>query len=245
MFVIIEVNSPFERIMTMKHILVVDDDKEIVQLITIYLQNDGFKVSKAYNGEEALSLFEQEEVDLIILDIMMPKISGMEVCRTLREKYVVPILMLSAKSEDMDKINGLMSGADDYLTKPFNPLELAARVKTLLRRAFKYQEDFFTKKEDVIKIDQLEINKNLHSVTVNDQSITLTSKEFDILYLMASHLGRVFKAEEIFELVWEDKYYTSNNTVMVHMSNLREKLEAKVGYKIIKTIWGVGYKIER
>jgi DNA-binding response OmpR family regulator len=229
----------------MKHILVVDDDKEIVQLITIYLQNDGFKVSKAYNGEEAFRLFEKEEIDLIILDIMMPKITGMEVCRTLREKYVVPILMLSAKSEDMDKINGLMSGADDYLTKPFNPLELAARVKTLLRRAFKYQEDFFTKKEEVIKIDQLRINKNLHSVTVNGQPITLTSKEFDILYLMASHLGRVFKAEEIFELVWEDKYYTSNNTVMVHMSNLREKLEAKIGYKIIKTIWGVGYKIER
>jgi DNA-binding response OmpR family regulator len=129
------------------------------------------KVSKAYNWEEALSQFEKEEIDLIILDIMMPKITGMEVCRILRDKYVVPILMLSAKTEDMDKINGLMSGADDYLTKPFNPLELAVRVKTLLRRAYQYQEDFPPKKEDVIKIDQLVINKVLHLVTVNEQRV--------------------------------------------------------------------------
>lgn len=227
----------------MRHILIVDDDKEIVQLIAIYLQNEGFKVSKAYNGEEALALFEHSKIDLVVLDVMMPKIDGMEVCRILREKNHVPILMVSAKSEDLDKITGLMSGADDYLTKPFNPLELTARVKTLIRRAYLYQEE---RQEDeiLIRVGSLEVNKTFHTAKVNGRIIPLTAKEFEILYLMAANPGRVFSSEELFELVWKEKYFSSNNTVMVHISNLREKLEKELGYKMIKTVWGVGYKID-
>ncbi|KAA0544635.1 response regulator transcription factor [Bacillus sp. BGMRC 2118] len=226
----------------MRQILVVDDDKEIVQLITFYLQNEGFTVHKAYNGKEAIDLFNQEKIDLIILDVMMPEMDGLNVCRILREKYHVPILMVSAKAEDMDKIAGLLNGADDYLTKPFNPLELAARVKTLIRRAYLYQED---KQEDsLIRIESLEINKASHSVKVKNQPISLTAKEFDILYIMSSNLGRIYSGEELYELVWKERYYSANNTVMVHMSNLREKLEKALGYKLIKTVWGVGYKID-
>jgi len=226
----------------LRHILIVDDDKEIVQLIAIYLQNEGYKISKAFNGEEALTLFEKEKIDLIVLDVMMPKVDGLEVCRILRAKHHVPIMMVSAKTEDMDKITGLMSGADDYLTKPFNPLELVARVKTLIRRAYLYQEE--QNDDEIIKLGSLEVNKTFHTVKVNGCPISLTSKEFAILYIMISNLGRVFSSEEIFELVWKESYYSANNTVMVHISNLREKLEKKLGYKLIKTIWGVGYKID-
>nr|WP_286232244.1 response regulator transcription factor [Neobacillus mesonae] len=226
----------------LRHILVVDDDKEIVQLISIYLQNEGYRISKAFNGEEALAAFEKEKIDLVVLDVMMPKVDGMEVCRILREKNHVPILMVSAKSEDMDKITGLMSGADDYLTKPFNPLELAARVKTLIRRTYLYHEERSV--EEIIKIGSLEVNKTSHTVMVGGRMIPLTAKEFDILYIMVSNVGRVFSSEEIFELIWKEKFYSSNNTVMVHISNLREKLEKEMGYKFIKTIWGVGYKID-
>ncbi|CAH2716947.1 Alkaline phosphatase synthesis transcriptional regulatory protein PhoP [Neobacillus rhizosphaerae] len=228
--------------MAMRHILIVDDDKEIVQLIAIYLQNEGYKISRAFNGEEALTLFEKEKIDLIVLDVMMPKIDGMEVCRILREKNHVPILMISAKTEDIDKITGLMSGADDYLSKPFNPLELVARVKTLIRRTYLYQEERL--EDEIIKVGSLEVNKTFHTAKVSRHSIPLTSKEFAILYIMVSNLGRVFSSEEIFELVWKETYYSSNNTVMVHISNLREKLEKDLGYKLIKTIWGVGYKID-
>jgi DNA-binding response OmpR family regulator len=220
----------------------VDDDKEIVQLIAIYLQNEGYKISRAFNGEEALAFFEKEKIDLIVLDVMMPKVDGMEVCRILREKNHVPILMISAKTEDIDKITGLMSGADDYLTKPFNPLELVARVKTLIRRTYLYQEERV--EDEIIKVGSLEVNKTFHTAKVSGRSIPLTSKEFAILHIMVSNLGRVYSSEEIFELVWKDTYYSSNNTVMVHISNLREKLEKELGYKLIKTIWGVGYKID-
>ncbi|ETI70803.1 response regulator transcription factor [Neobacillus vireti] len=226
----------------MRHILIGDDDKEIVQLIAIYLQNEGYKISRAFNGEEALALFEKEKIDLIILDVMMPKVDGMEVCRILREKNHVPILMISAKTEDIDKITGLMSGADDYLTKPFNPLELVARVKTLIRRTYLYQDERV--EDEIIKVGSLEVNKTFHTAKVSGRSIQLTSKEFAILHIMVSNLGRVFSSEEIFELVWKETYYSSNNTVMVHISNLREKLEKELGYKLIKTIWGVGYKID-
>ncbi|MFK9090912.1 response regulator transcription factor [Bacillus salipaludis] len=226
----------------MRHILIVDDDKEIVQLVAIYLQNEGYKISKAFNGEEALALFEKEKIDLIVLDVMMPKVDGLEVCRIIRAKNYVPIMMVSAKTEDMDKIMGLMSGADDYLTKPFNPLELMARIKTLIRRAYLYQEE--QNDDEIIKVGGLEVNKTFHTVKVNGYPISLTSKEFAILYIMVSNLGRVFSSEEIFESVWKETYYSSNNTVMVHISNLREKLEKELGYKLIKTIWGVGYKID-
>lgn len=229
----------------MKTILVVDDEKEIADLITMYLENEGFRVLRSYNGAEALKLLAEEEVSLIILDIMMPGIDGLEVCRRVREKYYLPILMLSAKAEDMDKIMGLMTGADDYLIKPFNPMELSARVKSLLRRSLQYnQETKPPQEEAIIRIHSLEINKMTYTVTFHQQPISLTTREFDILYLLASHPGRVFRAEEIFRLVWKEKYYAANNTVMVHICNLREKLMQTIGYKMIHTVWGVGYKIE-
>jgi DNA-binding response OmpR family regulator len=152
--------------------------------------------------------------------------------------------MLSAKTEDMDKILGLMTGADDYMIKPFNPLELIARVKSLLRRSFLYNHDANGQTDEILKIHDVAINRTAHTVTVNDSPVVLTSREFDILYLLASNPGRVFAAEEIFQRVWKEKYYASNNTVMVHISNLRDKLEKQLGYKLIQTIWGVGYKID-
>ncbi|GAA0371786.1 DNA-binding response OmpR family regulator [Bacillus horti] len=227
----------------MRNILIVDDDKEIGNLISIYLKNEGYTYTFAHDGREALEKFENEHIDLIILDIMMPELNGIEVCRKIREKHLVPILMLSAKAEDMDKITGLMTGADDYMIKPFNPLELVARVKSLLRRSFQYVAES-KPAEHILKLNTIEINKSSHTVMIEGRIIPLTSKEFDILYLLATNLGRVYSAEELFQLVWQEKYYASNNTVMVHISNLRDKLEKELGYKLIKTVWGVGYKIE-
>ncbi|WP_270647763.1 response regulator transcription factor [Paeniclostridium hominis] len=227
-----------------KKILVVDDEKEIRNLLDIYLSNEGYKVVKASDGEEALNILESDNIQLIVLDIMMPKMDGIEVCRKVREKLSIPILMLSAKSEDMDKIQGIMTGADDYMTKPFNPLELTVRVKALLRRAYYFNNTVDT--ENIINIESLTIDKNKHRVTVDDKEITLTSREFDILYLLATNRGVVFSTEDIFKKVWKEKYYQSNNTVMVHMSRIREKIEKYMnGTKIIHTVWGVGYKIEK
>lgn len=227
-----------------KKILVVDDEKEIRNLLDIYLSNEGYKVVKASDGEEALNILESDNIQLIVLDIMMPKMDGIEVCRKVREKLSIPILMLSAKSEDIDKIQGIMTGADDYMTKPFNPLELTVRVKALLRRAYYFNNTVDT--ENVINIESLTIDKNKHRVTVDDKEITLTSREFDILYLLATNRGVVFSTEDIFKKVWKEKYYQSNNTVMVHMSRIREKIEKYMnGTKIIHTVWGVGYKIEK
>ncbi|MFT4412878.1 response regulator transcription factor [Fredinandcohnia humi] len=228
----------------MRNILVVDDDKEIVDLISIYLRNEGFEVSKAYSGVEAMNTFMNKKIDLIILDIMMPDMNGLEVCRVLRDKWHVPIIMVSAKGEDIDKITGLMTGADDYLIKPFNPLELLARVKTLLRRTYQYREAENDKKQEILRVQSLEINKSAYTVSYKGSPISLTSTEFEILCLLASNPGRVFGAEELFERVWKEKYFASNNTVMVYISNLRDKLEKEMGYKAIKTVWGVGYKIE-
>lgn len=225
-------------------ILVVDDEKEIRNLIEIYLKNEGYDVIKARDGEEALEILEKEDIHLIILDIMMPKIDGIEVCKRVRENLNIPILMLSAKSEDMDKIQGIMTGADDYLTKPFNPLELSVRVKAILRRTY-YFNNINTSK-NIINIENLTIDKNERTIKVDDIEIPFTSREFDILYLLASNKGKVFSSEEIFLKVWKEDYYNSNNTVMVHMSRIREKLDKyNDGQSIIKTIWGVGYKIEK
>ncbi|MDR6550920.1 response regulator transcription factor [Paenibacillus qinlingensis] len=229
----------------MKTILIVDDDKEIANLVSIYMLNEGFKIVLAYNGEQALIALEENAVSLIILDVMMPGIDGMEVCRKVRENRTIPILMLSAKTQDMDKVLGLITGADDYMIKPFNPLELAARVKSLLRRSFQYNTVPNRDAEHVLKIQALEINKANHKVTADGRDIPLTNREFEILYLLAVHPGRVFGAEEIFQLIWQENYYFSNNTVMVHISNLRDKLEKELGYKLIQTVWGVGYKIEK
>ena len=224
-------------------ILVVDDEKEIRNLIEIYLKNEGYEVIKAKDGKEAIDILKNKNIQLMILDIMMPKMDGMEVCKIIRQSMNIPILMLSAKSEDMDKIQGLMTGADDYMTKPFNPLELSVRVKALLRRAYYFNS---YNKEDIITIENLVIDKSKHIVKVEDNEIPLTSTEFDILYLLASNRGKVFSSEEIFKKVWREDYYQSNNTVMVHMSRIREKLEKHInGNKIIHTVWGVGYKIEK
>ena len=226
-------------------ILVADDEKEIRDLLEIYLLNEGYKVVKAEDGQQALDIMENEDIDLLVLDIMMPKVDGIEVCKTVRKTKNTPILMLSAKSEDMDKIQGLMTGADDYMTKPFNPLEFTVRVKALLRRSY-YLNGNTSEESDLINVGSLTIDKTRHKVVSDGEEIALTAREFDILYLMASNKGRVFSSEEIFEKVWKEKYFQSNNTVMVHISRLRDKLDKCLnGEKIIHTVWGVGYKIEK
>ncbi|KGJ47999.1 MULTISPECIES: response regulator transcription factor [Paraclostridium] len=225
-------------------ILVVDDDDEIRNLLEICLTNEGFNVVKAFDGEDALNILEKESIQLIILDVMMPKLNGMEVCSIIRRNLNIPILMLSAKSEDMDKIQGIMTGADDYLTKPFNSLELVVRVKALLRRAYYFNNA--SSSDNIINIDTLTIDKNQHRVTINEEEVPLTSREFDILYLLAVNRGSVLSSEDIFRKVWKEDYFQSNNTVMVHMSRIRDKIEKYTnGQKVIHTVWGVGYKIEK
>ena len=229
-------------------ILVVDDDKEIADLVEIYLVNDGYSVLKASDGEECIQMFrDHPEIRMIILDIMMPGVDGLEVCRQIRKTSNVPILMLSAKAEDMDKIVGFGSGADDYLTKPFHPLELLARVKSQMKRytTLPMGQEEKEDKNDEIKVQNLTINKTAHVVKKDGHEIALTPIEFDILYLLASNRDRVFSTDEIFERVWNEKVYEVNNTVMVHIRRLREKIEDNSrSPKILKTVWGVGYKIE-
>ncbi|WP_071130377.1 response regulator transcription factor [Enterococcus timonensis] len=225
-------------------ILVVDDDKEIVELLSIYIHNEGYEVAKAYDGKEALSKIRTTpDIDLVILDIMMPNVDGMQVVKELRKESQLPIIMLTAKTTDMDKIKGLVAGADDYVTKPFNPLEVMARVKSLLRRT---KMQITTDEPDDLEVGPLIINKDSHEVkTLSGEQIQLTALEFGILYLLASHPNRVFSADEIFERVWQQESVVSAKTVMVHVSHLRDKIEeATGGEKVIQTVWGVGYKIE-
>lgn len=224
-------------------ILIADDDREICDLLEIYINNEGFEVIKAYDGKEAYNQFLKEEPALLILDVMMPKLDGLEVVKLIREDSQVPILMLSAKTRDVDKIRGLARGADDYVVKPFNPLEVVARVKSLLRRsAYQAKEA----ESDEIKIGPLIIRKDEHEVeTVDNEFIHVTALEFGILHLLASHPNRVFSADEIFERVWQQETDLPSKTVMVHVSHLRDKIEkATGGEKVIETVWGVGYKIE-
>jgi two-component system response regulator VanR len=225
-------------------ILVVDDEKEIRDLIGIYLLNDGYSVIKATNGVEALNILKDEHVDLIILDIMMPIMDGLQACIKIREYKNMPIIMLSAKSEDMDKIMGLTTGADDYVSKPFNPLELLARVKSQLRR---YMRGNLIEDEDesIIEVDDLYINTNTHEVKIGDKDVRLTPREFDILLLIAKNRGIVFSVKKIYETVWKEEFMESDNTIMVHIRKIREKIEENPRKpRFIKTIWGVGYKIE-
>lgn len=227
------------------NILVVDDEKEIRDLLEINLRNEGYSVFKASCGEEALEILDREEINLIVLDIMMPGMDGLEACTRIREKYNIPILMLSAKTEDMDKIQGIMTGADDYVCKPFNNLELTVRIRALFRRTY-FLNTKMQVSDDIIRIESMVIDKRKHKVTVDGNEVALTAREFEILYILATNRGRVFSAEEIFKKVWKEKYYQSNNTVMVHMSRIREKIEQHMeGNKIIHTVWGVGYKIEK
>lgn len=225
-------------------ILVVDDEKEIRDLIGIYLTNEGYEVLKAANGLEALNYLEKQEIDLIILDIMMPNMNGIDTCIKIRADKNMPIIMLSAKSEDMDKIMGLTTGADDYVTKPFNPLELLARVKSQLRR-YKRLNTAPEKQDGVIEIEDMVINTNTHEVKIGDKEIKLTPREFEILYLLASNRGIVFSIEKIYESVWKEDFFQSDNTVMVHIRKIRGKIENNPRTpRFIKTVWGVGYKIE-
>ena len=227
-------------------ILVVDDEKEIAELVEIHLVSDGYKVFKAENAEEGLKILEEEEIHLALIDIMMPGISGLEMCKKIRETKNIPIIMLSAKSSDLDKILGLGTGADDYVTKPFNPLELTARVKSQLRRYTQFNPNNMETNKNEITIKGLTINKDNHKVIIYDEEVKLTPIEFDILYLLASNAGKVFSTDEIFEKVWNEKVYEANNTVMVHIRRLRGKMkdDERVD-KIITTVWGVGYKVEK
>lgn len=225
-------------------ILVADDDKEIVELISIYLHNEGYEAVKAYDGKEAMEYVRSTpDIGLLILDIMMPELDGMQVVKALRKESQIPIIMLTAKTTDMDKIKGLVAGADDYITKPFNPLEVMARVKSLLRRT---KMTSASEQPDILEVRSLIINRDSHEVkTLDGGDIQLTALEFGILYLLASHPNRVFSADEIFERVWKQESVVSAKTVMVHVSHLRDKIEeATGGEKIIQTVWGVGYKID-
>lgn len=229
-------------------ILVVDDEKEIADLVEIYLVSDGYKVYKANNAEEGLDILENNQIHLVLLDIMMPGMDGLQMCKKVRETNNIPIIMLSAKSTDLDKILGLGTGADDYVTKPFNPLELTARVKSQLRRYTQLNPNSAVNEaaKNEISIRGLTINKDNHKVTVYGEEIKLTPIEFDILYLLAANPGRVFSTDEIFEKVWNEKVYEANNTVMVHIRRLRGKMKEDTRQnKIITTVWGVGYKIEK
>lgn len=237
--------------MSKERILIVDDEKEIRDLIDIYLKGEDYETIKAENGEEALKLLEENDVDLIILDIMMPKVNGIEACLKIREQREMPIIMLSAKSEDMDKILGLNTGADDYLTKPFNPLELVARVKSQLRRYKRFnrltsQLEMENKQENILEIDELIVNLETHEIFKDGKEIKLTPTEFDILVLLGENRGKVFSIENIYNSVWKQDFMQSDNTVMVHIRKVREKIEDDPrNPKYIKTIWGVGYKIDR
>lgn len=225
-------------------ILIVDDDKEIVDLIAIYMSNEGYKVFLANDGYKAIEVVEKNKIDLIILDIMMPKLDGITTCMKIREKYNMPIIMLTAKSQDMDKVNGLTIGADDYVTKPFNPVVLVARVKSQLRR-FKVLNGT-EENNSIIEIDDLIINNETHEVIVRNKDIKLTPREFGILNLLAENQGVVFSIGKIYERVWQEQFFEAENTVMVHIRKIRSKIEEDPRKpRFIKTVWGVGYKIER
>lgn len=225
-------------------ILVVDDEKEIADLVTVYLQNEGYQVYPCYNGTEALACVEQHEISLALLDVMLPDISGFDLCRKIRETHLFPIIMLTAKVEEMDKITGLTLGADDYITKPFHPLEVLARVKTQLRRYTQYNRPQPSVSEEV-EIRGLTVCKDSRKCTLYGKELNLTPREFDILWYLCQNRGKVVPSEELFEAVWKEDYLDSNNTVMAHISRLREKMQEPARRpKFIKTVWGVGYTIE-
>lgn len=229
-------------------ILIVDDEKEIADLIEVYLQNDGYTVYKFYSGTDALECVEKTDLDLAILDVMLPDVDGFHICRKIRERFYYPIIMLTAKVEDGDKIMGLTIGADDYITKPFNPLELIARVKTQLRRYMRYNNPVQKQEESLHEYDirGLIINKDNHKCILFGKELQLTPIEFSILWYLCEHQGIVVPSEELFEAVWGEKFYHSNNTVMAHIGRLREKMsEPAKNPKFIKTVWGVGYTIEK
>jgi two-component system response regulator VanR len=225
-------------------LLLVDDEKEIIKLMEIYFNNEGYRLHRASDGVEALEILEREQIDLIILDVMMPHMDGIEACMKIRERYDMPIIFLSAKSQDIDKISGLSIGADDYVVKPFNPLELLARVKSHLRRYNRFKKQLGTD-ENVIEIEELLINIANHSITVDAKEVKLTPREFAILKMLAVNRGKVLSMDAIYQKVWNEPFMESKNTVMVHIRKIREKIEKNAQYpQYIKTVWGIGYKMD-
>lgn len=229
---------------SMFNILVCDDDKEIVEAISVYLKNENYNVIKAYNGEEALKAIEENEIHLILLDVMMPKLDGLNATIKIRQNSNIPIIILSAKSEDTDKILGLNFGADDYITKPFNPLELIARVKSQMRRYTSLGS--IAEKSNVIKIGDLELDKDSKEVKVLGETVKLTATEYGILQLLMENAGKVFSIDQIYESVWNELSFAPENTVSVHIRRIREKIEINPkDPKYLKVVWGIGYKIEK
>ena len=231
--------------MERRKILIVDDEKEIVDLIELYLAGENYDILKAYDGEECLSILHKETISLLALDIMMPKLDGLAVCRQAREKSNIPIILITAKTQPLERVQGLSAGADDYITKPFHPLELVARIKAQMRRYTELNPYNENNTQELI-IKDLIINAGEHTVSKNDELIQLTPKEFNILLLMAQNRGQVFSSEQLFESVWKQDAFEQDNTVMVHIRKLRDKLgdDARKP-KYIHTVWGVGYKIEK
>lgn len=228
-------------------ILILDDEKEIAEVIALYLKNEGYETVVTYTGREALKLIEEKAPDLALLDVMLPDMSGFRVLQKIRETHRFPVLMLTAKTEYTDKITGLTLGADDYIAKPFNPLELVARVKAQLRRYTKYNENNVKQQANIIDFAGLLMNRDTHECTYNERELVLTPIEFDILWLLCENRGKVISSEQLFEQIWKEKYFkNSNNTVMVHIRHLREKMgDGRRKSDFIKTVWGVGYKVER
>jgi len=230
----------------MQKILVCDDDREIVEAINIYLTGEGYEVIPAYDGSEALEILESTAVDLIILDVMMPGLDGIRTTRTIRETSSVPIIILSAKSEDNDKILGLNIGADDYLTKPFNPLELVARVKSQIRRYTKLGNMTDSEEDNVYTCGNITINDETKVVTVGDDAVKLTPIEYNILLLLVKNPGKVFSIDEIYEAIWNEEAIGADNTIAVHVRHIREKIEIDPkNPRYLKVVWGVGYKVEK
>jgi DNA-binding response OmpR family regulator len=231
--------------MERRKVLIVDDDKEIVDLIELYLAGENYDILKAYDGEECLMVLQKETISLLALDIMMPKLDGLAVCRQIREKSNIPIILITAKTQPLERVQGLSVGADDYITKPFHPLELTARIKAQMRRYTELNPYYENGTQEII-IKDLIINVAGHTVTKNDELIYLTPKEFKILLLLAQNRGQVFSSEHLFESVWKEDAFEQDNTIMVHIRKLRDKLgdDARKP-KYIHTVWGVGYKIEK
>ena len=227
-------------------ILVVDDEQEIADLVELYLQNEDYTVFKFYTAREALACIEEQNLDLAILDVMLPDGSGFSICQKIREKYTYPIIMLTAKEEETDKITGLTLGADDYITKPFRPLEMVARVKAQLRRYTKYNLGP-AQDETIFTHSGLVLNVNTHECLLNEKPLSLTPTEFSILRILCEQKGKVVSAEQLFHEIWKDEYFTkTNNTIPVNIRHLRYKInDSTENPKYIKTIWGVGYKIEK
>ena len=229
----------------MQTILVCDDDREIVEAIEIYLQQEGFRVLKAYDGEEALEILKENEVHLLIMDVMMPKLDGIRETLKIRESSSIPIIILSAKTEDSDKILGLNIGADDYVEKPFNPLELVARVKSQLRR-YTQLGNAAESNDNIYTVGGLSINDDLKEVTVDGELVKLTPIEYNILLLLVKNQGKVYSINKIYESIWNEDAIGADNTVAVHIRHIREKIEINPKEPIyLKVVWGVGYKIEK